>query len=245
MGDVLVLCYHAVSPTWDVDLSVTPEAFEQQLLRFRRSGWKFTTFTQAVHRPPAGRTLALTFDDAFASVKQFAVPILARFGVPATLFVPTTYVSTGGPLAWPGVEHWQRTEHSHELAAMTWDDVGELAEAGWEIGSHTLTHPYLTRLTDAELDQELETSRAECSERLGRPCRSIAYPYGDVDERVAQHAAAAGYDAGASLASRLPNLGLYRWPRTGVWHAEPWWKLRIKMMRSVRALRASRRWPSS
>jgi peptidoglycan/xylan/chitin deacetylase (PgdA/CDA1 family) len=243
MSDVLVLCYHAVSPSWEVELSVTPDALEQQLRQFARSGWTFTTFTDAVKRPPDGRTLAITFDDAFASVTRYAAPILARFGVPATLFVPTTYMEDGRQLAWPGVEHWQRTEHAHELAAMTWDDVAQLAEAGWEIGSHTRTHPYLTRLSDEELDEELARSRAECGERLGRPCVSIAYPYGDVDERVAERAAAAGYEAGASLSSRLANLGPYRWPRTGVWHAEPWWKLRIKMMRSVRTVRASRLWP--
>jgi peptidoglycan/xylan/chitin deacetylase (PgdA/CDA1 family) len=243
MGDVLVLCYHAVSPSWDVELSVTPEALEDQLRRFKHAGWTFTTFTTAVKAPPLGRVLALTFDDAFASVKRYAAPILARFGVPATLFVPTTYMTSGGPLAWPGVEHWLRTEHAAELAAMTWDDVGALAEAGWEIGSHSRTHPYLTRLSDAEIDDELIRSRAECSERLGRPCTSIAYPYGDVDERVAKRAAAAGYEAGASLSSRLANLGPYRWPRTGVWHAEPWWKLRFKMTRGVRAVRSSRLWP--
>jgi peptidoglycan/xylan/chitin deacetylase (PgdA/CDA1 family) len=243
MGDVLVLCYHAVSPSWDVDLSVTPDALEEQLQRFSRSGWTFATFTAAVLSPPAGRVLALTFDDAFASVKHYAAPLMARFGVPGTLFVPTSYMSSGGPLAWPGVEHWKRTQHAHELAAMTWDDVGELAQAGWEIGSHTLTHPYLTRLSDAALDDELTRSATECSEHVGRPCTSIAYPYGDVDPRVADRAAAAGYQAGASLSSRLANLGPYRWPRTGVWHAEPWWKLRLKMMPSVRAFRASRIWP--
>lgn len=244
MGDVLVLCYHAVSPSWEADLSVTPDALEQQLMHFIRSGWTIAGFTEAVRSPPGRRTLALTFDDAFASVKRYAAPLLTQFGARATLFVPTAYVSSGGPLAWPGVEHWQRTDHAGELAAMTWDDVAELAEAGWEIGSHTRTHPYLTRLSDPELADELGRSRAECSERVGRPCTSIAYPYGDVDQRVADHAAAAGYSVGASLSSRLANLGPYRWPRTGVWHGESWWKLRVKMTQGVRAARASRLWPT-
>lgn len=245
MADLLVLCYHAVSPSWDVELSVTPEALERDLAYFARSSWTIVPFTQAVLNPPAPRTLALTFDDAFASVKRFAAPLLERFGFPATLFVPTDYISAGGPLSWPGVDHWLRSEHARELDAMSWNDVRDLADAGWEIGSHTCSHPHLTRLSDAQLATELERSRAACSERVGRECTAIAYPFGDVDRRVAQRAAAAGYLAGASLASHLANLGPYRWPRTGVWHGEAWWKLRLKFTRPIRALRASRVWPRS
>ncbi|MBV8956714.1 MAG: polysaccharide deacetylase family protein [Solirubrobacterales bacterium] len=245
MADVLVLCYHAVSPSWDVELSVTPESLERDLRYFARSSWTVVPFTQAVLNPPAPRTLALTFDDAFASVRRFAAPLFERFGFPATLFVPTDYISAGGPLSWPGVDHWLRTEHARELEAMSWDDVRELADAGWEIGSHTCSHAPLTQLSDAQLAAELQRSRAACSERVGRECTAIAYPYGDVDHRVAQCAAAAGYLAGASLSSRLANLGPYRWPRTGVWHGEAWWKLRLKFTRPIRALRASRSWPRS
>jgi peptidoglycan/xylan/chitin deacetylase (PgdA/CDA1 family) len=245
MVDVLVLCYHAVSPSWNVELSVTPESLERHLAYFARSSWTIAPFTQAVLNPPAPRTLALTFDDAFASVKRFAAPLLERFELPATLFVPTDYISAGGPLSWPGVDHWLRSEHARELEAMSWDDVRELADAGWEIGSHTCSHPPLTQLSDAQLAAELERSRAVCSERVGRECTAIAYPYGDVDHRVAQRAAAAGYLAGASLSSRLANLGPYRWPRTGVWHDEAWWKLRLKFTRPIRALRATRVWPSN
>jgi peptidoglycan/xylan/chitin deacetylase (PgdA/CDA1 family) len=242
MTDVLVLCYHAVSPSWDVDLSVTPEALERQLTYLVRSDWTIVPFSEAVLNPPTRRTLALTFDDAFASVKSYAAPLLARLGLRATAFVPTTYVSRGGPLAWPGTDHWKDTSDAHELAPMGWDDISELAQAGWEIGSHTCTHPYLTQLSDEQLRVELEQSRAECIERLGKPCDAIAYPYGDVDQRVADLAAATGYRTGASLSSRLERLGPYRWPRTGVYHEEPWLRFRLKLTRPMRALRATKLW---
>ncbi len=67
-----------------------------------------------------------------------------------------------------------------------------LAENGWEVGSHTLSHPLLPNLSSAELARELELSRAWIAERLDR-CETIAYPYGRADERVVAAAEKAGY----------------------------------------------------
>jgi peptidoglycan/xylan/chitin deacetylase (PgdA/CDA1 family) len=242
VGDVLVLCYHAVSPSWDAPLSVTPESFERQIEYFVRRRWQATTFSEAVLSPPARRTLAITFDDAFTSVLELAAPILARLGVPATVFAPTGYIDAG-QLSWPGIEQWAET-HRGELRAMSWDQLGELAERGWEIGSHTRSHPHLTQLDDEQLAGELEGSRHECAARLGRQPTSLAYPYGDVDERVASRAAAAGYRACGALSSRLTRLGPYRHPRVGIYHADTWWRFRLKATRAMRELRASNLWPS-
>ena len=76
-----------------------------------------------------------------------------------------------------------------------WGGTGlaELADAGWEVGSHTRSHPRLPQVDDAALARELGDSRELIAERLGRPCESIAYPYGDFDERVVRATAAAGY----------------------------------------------------
>ncbi|MGH3262687.1 MAG: polysaccharide deacetylase family protein, partial [Trebonia sp.] len=105
---LLVLCYHAISPTWSAGLSVTPEAFERQISGLVRRGWTPATFSDAVVQPSVGRTLAVTFDDAFASVRRYALPVLSRLGVAATVFVPTDYVSRQVPLAWAGMDHWER-----------------------------------------------------------------------------------------------------------------------------------------
>jgi peptidoglycan/xylan/chitin deacetylase (PgdA/CDA1 family) len=243
MADALVLCYHAVSPTWGVDISVTPAAFQRQIGYMVRSGWRFVTFSEAVLTPSAPRTLAITFDDAFASVKTYAAPALARHGVPATVFVPTTYVTQAAPMAWDGLEHWERTVHAPELTPMSWDDLGELARAGWEIGSHTCTHPHLTELDDESVRSELERSRADCQERLEQRCESVAYPYGHVDHRVAAHASAAGYRTGAAMSPRLESWGSLRVPRTGAFHGDGDLRFRVKVARPMRVLRASSLWP--
>lgn len=147
MSDVLVLAYHAVSPTWKAALSVTPETLEAQLTRLVNRGWHGATFTEAVLRPPYQRTLAVTFDDAFKSVLVWAQPILARLGLRATVFVPTAFMSRRQPLLWPGIDDWLDTEFASELEGMCWEDLPTLVLQGWEIGSHTCTHPKLTRLT--------------------------------------------------------------------------------------------------
>ena len=166
---VLVLCYHAVSDEWPAALSVTSAALRGQLERLLRKGWTPSTFTDAVARASGDRTLAVTFDDAFASVGSLAAPILADLGVPATVFVPTDW--PGARMRWPGIDHWAATPHAHELQAMTWDELRALAADGWEIASHTCSHPRLSGLDDDAIHRELTTSRAVCEREIGRPCR--------------------------------------------------------------------------
>jgi peptidoglycan/xylan/chitin deacetylase (PgdA/CDA1 family) len=243
MSEVLVLCYHAVSPSWTAELSVTPDAFAAQMRKLVDRGWRGATFHEAVHSPPARRTLAVTFDDAFLSVLERAYPILAELGLPATVFVPTAFADRRQRLRWDGINRWSQSPDAHELECMTWDDLRVLVEAGWEIGSHTRTHPRLTRLSDDQLSAELETSREDCSTHLGAACVSLAYPYGDVDRRVAERARQIGYACGAGLSSSLAPLGALRWPRVGVYHGDSPQRFALKISSFTRWARATRWWP--
>ena len=76
---------------------------------------------------------------------------------------------------------------------MSWSELRAIAEDGIEVGSHTITHPRLTQLSPAELERELVESRERIEDELGRPCRFLAYPYGDEAEHVRAAAEAAGY----------------------------------------------------
>jgi peptidoglycan/xylan/chitin deacetylase (PgdA/CDA1 family) len=216
VSDVLALCYHAVSERWPADLAVTPEALERQLQDLVDRGYRGVTFTEAVTQSNPGRVVAVTFDDAFRSVLELARPILDRFGMPATLFASTAFVGTDQPMAWPGIDEWLDSPYSAELMPLSWAELRELSDAGWEIGSHSHTHPRLTQLDDAELGRELRDSKDECERQLARPCTSIAYPFGDVDERVVGAAARSGYRLGAALEIRgtrplaFPRLSLTR-----------------------------------
>jgi peptidoglycan/xylan/chitin deacetylase (PgdA/CDA1 family) len=62
---------------------------------------------------------------------------------------------------------------------LTWDGVRALRDAGWDIGSHTLNHPRLARLSPDEAKKELEESRRVLERELGTPPVSFAHPYGN------------------------------------------------------------------
>jgi peptidoglycan/xylan/chitin deacetylase (PgdA/CDA1 family) len=244
MPDVLVLCYHAISERFPAALSVKPDAFERQLAILKRAGYRGVTFADAV-RATSGRVVAITFDDAYLSELTLAKPLLDAVGYPATVYAPTAYLDTPErPLKWDGIDQWHGGEHEQELLPMSWDQLGELAEAGWEIGSHTRTHPHLDRVDDdAELRDELVESKATVEQRLGRDCTTLAYPYGEYDERVIAAAGAAGYAAAGTLPARLHAARPLAWPRVGIYRADDERRFRLKVSRVMRKLRGSRLWP--
>lgn len=212
--DVLVLCYHAVSESWRSSLAITPRQLDLEVARIVARGYVGATFTDAVCSPPAARTLVVSFDDAYRST-QLAAPILARHGVPGTVFAPTSFVGGEEPMRWPGIEQWADGEHREELLCMGWEELRGLAAAGWEVGSHTVTHPALPELGAEALERELRASRAEVERHLDRACTAIAYPYGRWDQRVADAAAAAGYLAGGTLGRWPHRPQPLAWPRVG------------------------------
>lgn len=238
----IALCYHAVSEDWPAALSVTPRQFESQIALLAARGFRGVTFTEAATGKASGKVAAVTFDDGYRSVTELARPILDRHGFPATVFVPTRFIDSGQPLAWPGTDRWLGGPHQHELQPMSWEQLRALAAAGWEIGSHTLTHPRLTSLETRELREELVESRGECSERLGSSCASISFPYGDVDDRVLSETRAAGYSAAGLLATQLDRSSPIAFPRIGIYHVDGRVAFRVKVSPTARRLRRSRLW---
>ncbi len=243
-GDVLALCYHAVSTDWEYPGALESARLEQQLVRLLRDGWEPASFTEAVTAPPSRRTLAVTFDDGLRSVVELAAPVLAGLGIPGTAFVATGFIGKEDAVAWRGLERWAGTPHETELAPMGWDDLAALHDAGWEIGSHSVDHRHLTTLSDAGLAAELGDSRAAIAERLGT-CTSIAYPYGDVDCRVVDAARAAGYTAGAGVLPDHHGGEPLRFPRVFVSREDSDRHLRLRLTRPMRVLQSTRLWAAS
>jgi peptidoglycan/xylan/chitin deacetylase (PgdA/CDA1 family) len=234
VSDLLVLCYHAVSDSWPAALAAAPEQLEEHVKRLLERGYVGTTFTEALRGRTDGRALAVTFDDAYRSVIELGFPLLSRLGVPATVFAPTSFIGSDRPMSWPGIDEWLGGPHEPELTPMGWDELESLRAAGWEIGSHSSSHPRLTRLGDAELAEELDSSRETLQERLGAPCTSIAYPYGDVDRRVARAARDSGYEAGGGLAAYEFGSDTLHWPRVGVYRRDSAQRFRLKVSRLAR-----------
>jgi peptidoglycan/xylan/chitin deacetylase (PgdA/CDA1 family) len=217
--DLLVLCYHGVAPG-SLHGEVTPEALRAQLNLVAQRGYRWATFTDAVHSD-GDRVAAVTFDDGIGSAVEHGLPVLDDFGAPGTMFLTVTMLGWGGRL--------------------DADSATRLAERGWEIGSHTMTHPVLTTVDDATLEEELVRSKEELERLTGRTCTAVAYPKGRADARVVRAAEDAGYVAGAALeGATAVGPDALAWPRVGVRGDDSLRVFALKTSRSVRWVRSGR-----
>lgn len=156
----------------------------------------------------------MTLDHVYLSVLESALPGLSGLGIPATVFVPTDFVGSAQPMSLPEIEGWHDGPYARELFCMSWDQLGELAAAGWEVGC------------DAICGRSLGRSRAECERQLGT-CRALAYPYGDHDARVIEETRRAGYAAACTLPGRQHPAAPLCWPRVGIYPVDSnWWRFR-------------------
>ena len=246
--EVLVLCYHAVSDTWPSPAAIPTAALEAQLRFLLRRGYRPLRLSAALDRDAPRRAVAVTFDDAYTSILEAGLPILERLGVPGTVFVPTGPVCAGDLMTWSELAQWVGGEHEHELRCMNWEELRSLSERGWEIGSHTCSHPHLTEIGEERVLSELRDSRAVCEEELQRPCTSLAYPFGSYDPTVRELVAAAGYRTAVTLDERitapLRGRGRLEVPREAIYGSTGWVTFAAKTSRLVRRIRVSRAYAS-
>lgn len=172
----VVLYYHEV-----------PDAARTRFARQMQALSRRTTVVRAAHAgplPDGGSYAAITFDDAFRSVRRNAVPELLSRGLPATIFVPVDCL---------GQEpHWEMTDAVDDQV-MTCDELLSLPEL-IELGSHSLSHPHLTRIDTDHLGEELVTSRHKLAKLLDSEVSLLAFPYGEYDERAVDTCCGAGYE---------------------------------------------------
>lgn len=248
VAELLVLCYHAVSESWPSPAAISPDRLHAQLRFLLARGYWPLTLSAALRERQSRRIMVVTFDDAYTSILRSGLPVLESLGVPGTVFVPTDAANAAGQMAWSELAQWAGGEHEDELRCMSWDELRELSAQGWEIGSHTCSHPHLTEVSSAAAAEELRLSRAVCEERLQRPCAALAYPFGSYDEKVMNLAAEAGYEAAVTLDERLAaplrGRGPLEIPREAIYRSTGWVTFAAKTSRLIRRLRVSRAYAS-
>jgi glycosyltransferase involved in cell wall biosynthesis/peptidoglycan/xylan/chitin deacetylase (PgdA/CDA1 family) len=201
----VVLCYHSIAQT-DAALSIEPAVFAQQVLVLKEMGFEFLSFGELVHRvmgwgSPKNNVACITFDDGFADNYEYAAPILAEHGVPATFFI-TTGLMLGEPAV---LEHF-RSLTRFDTSYLSQSQVRQMSRAGFEIAAHTHTHPNLGRLSAERARWEIMRCKAVLEDTIGQAVRSFAYPFGKrhihYTARTVNLVRESGYQGAGSVAFR-------------------------------------------
>jgi peptidoglycan/xylan/chitin deacetylase (PgdA/CDA1 family) len=149
-------------------------------------------------------TFTLSFDDGFRDNVTVAGPILARRGIPATIFVSADFVGLSGT----GLERFcaEHLRLSAPIEPLSRDDLRRCVDLGLTIGSHAESHSSLATLDDTAIRRELSSSRLRLREWSGQPVDSFAWPFGTsahFPQRAVELAREAGYVSVFSGMSRL------------------------------------------
>jgi peptidoglycan/xylan/chitin deacetylase (PgdA/CDA1 family) len=195
---VPILCYHRIEvppehASADTNF-VTPTAFRAHLRLLASLGCTGVTVSEIarwqrgeLQLPP--RAVAITFDDAYTSVADAAIPVLAEYGWRSTIYVVSSELG--------GANRWDTDAPPASLLDAA--ALRSLASAGHEIGSHTREHTRIRGLSAAVAMHQLTSSRSELEQALSMPVTSFAFPYGSHDSTSLAQVRDAGYASACTL----------------------------------------------
>ena len=190
---VPILCYHRFDKTCKSNLCISESAFARQIEYLKKNGYHtihlsdLMAFLNYKGSIPA-KSVIITLDDGYRSLYDFAYPMLKRYGYTATLFVYTDFIEAS-------------------RNALTWNHLKELKAAGFEIGSHSISHADLTKKYPDETEQafrdritkELKNSKEIIDRKLNQNTQSFAYPYGNYNQLILDLLPRAGYKLGLTI----------------------------------------------
>jgi peptidoglycan/xylan/chitin deacetylase (PgdA/CDA1 family) len=189
---VPILTYHNLADQAKGRLVLAGSSFREQMRYLKSNGYRvvslsdFMEFTHLGRQLPQ-RAVVLTFDDGYRAFKDHAYPVLKELGFTATLFIYTDWVGTG-------------------RGALSWNDLRELAAAGFDIQAHSKTHADLRRAageTEAQYARRMQAELAQPQElftrHLGRRSQVLAYPFGRWEEGLLPKVKEHGYIAAFSV----------------------------------------------
>jgi peptidoglycan/xylan/chitin deacetylase (PgdA/CDA1 family) len=202
-------------------VTVSPPRFERQLAWLKAHGRRGVSMPELLTAMDEGRArglVGLTFDDGYADFADVAVPALLRYGFTATVYVVSARI--GSYNAW---------DKGPRKPLMTAGQLRSVAGAGMQVSAHGRHHLALPSLGDDELEAEVEGSRTELEDVLGRAVTGFAYPYGQVTAREMRAVRAAGYDHACAVRPGQP--GRHVLARTYIGERDRGMRLRAKLVR--------------
>lgn len=186
---VPILMYHvtkaAPAGTPYPDLWVSPGDFKDQMNWLADNGYTGVTMAQLFkywddgYKLPA-KPVVISFDDGYPSHEEVARPVLAQH-------------------KWPGVLFLELNNVDNPETGFKTSMVKKLLASGWEIGSHTISHPDLTTVDASQLKTEVTDSRAQISKKFGVPIDFFCYPAGKYNDAVVAAVKDAGYKGATTV----------------------------------------------
>jgi peptidoglycan/xylan/chitin deacetylase (PgdA/CDA1 family) len=176
-----IITYHSIDENNSV-ISTSLSTFRMQMQHLKTQGFTTISVADSIGRfkgncPSTERCVAIAFDDGYANVYNDVFPVLKEFGFCATVFVIAGRCGMNSD--WFG-----NIPSLPRQRLLSWNELNEMCESGWEIAAHTVTHPYLTRLSNGEAEDEIRNSKLRIEDKTGVRVRTFAYPYGDQNRRI-------------------------------------------------------------
>ena len=196
VGGVVVLIYHRVGGESGLELDLTIARFADQMAWLADTGIVITLDEALreleVDRKDHSSRIVVTFDDGTADFVEHAIPVLAQYGIPATLYLATEFVDRSLPLP-------------YGAPPVSWAGLRDAMAGGLlTIGSHTHSHALLDRLAPSEIARELDVSRELIERELGVKAVHFAYPKALPGSPAAEAAVRERFRS-AALAGTHPN----------------------------------------
>jgi len=202
---VPILTYHKLGPRPPgvrlKGLYLSARLFARQVSELRGAG--FTTARLGDLRLGTGngpRTVALTFDDGFQNVLEHGLEPLARNQFRAIQFLVVDLLGK--------TNEWEQPSGEAREPLMDAGQVRAWLAAGHEIGSHTLSHPFLTRVPLRQAREEISVSKKKLEDQFGVPLEHFCYPYGDSNPVIRDLVSAAGYRTACTTEFGVNDAGV-------------------------------------
>jgi len=195
--------YHKIAPrprgVRIKGLYISPRLFSRQLAELQSAGFVTPAYGQLPAGTKPGGTVAFTFDDGFVSAFTNALEPLARHKFRAIQFLVADRIGQ--------FNAWEVQLGDVREPLMDAAQIKDWLAAGHEIGAHTLTHPFLTRISFREAREEVFASRKKLEDRFGVPVRHFSYPYGDWNEAIRDLVQEAGYTTACTAEFGVNHAG--------------------------------------